>query len=149
MALALVADLKGIETAREIARSLEYIWHEDAGSDPFSKFTNRQSRSNEDTYELVKSGPQANSLVAVAPRYLRLYFSNTPDIAKSSVRLLADNGGQEIEIDLSGMHTMGNSDLMLSIDSNLAAGKYQVAWNVSFRSSSATSQGAYEFRVKK
>ena len=36
MALAVVARFHGVERARESARFMEYVWREDAGSDPFA-----------------------------------------------------------------------------------------------------------------
>jgi transcriptional regulator GlxA family with amidase domain len=36
MALAVVARLHGVEMARQAARFMEYVWHEDAGEDPFA-----------------------------------------------------------------------------------------------------------------
>ena len=36
MALAVIARLHGIEMARQAARFMEYVWHEDAGDDPFA-----------------------------------------------------------------------------------------------------------------
>lgn len=36
MALSVVARLHGIEMARQAARFMEYVWHEDAGDDPFA-----------------------------------------------------------------------------------------------------------------
>jgi putative intracellular protease/amidase len=38
MALAVVARLQGIEKARQLARSVEYEWHEDANDDPFARY---------------------------------------------------------------------------------------------------------------
>ena len=36
MALGFVSDLHGVATAREIAKSIEYIWNSDADNDPFA-----------------------------------------------------------------------------------------------------------------
>ncbi len=36
MALSVVARLHGIDMARQAARFMEYVWHEDAGDDPFA-----------------------------------------------------------------------------------------------------------------
>ena len=36
MALAVAADLFGIEKAREMAEGCEYVWHEDPDNDPFA-----------------------------------------------------------------------------------------------------------------
>jgi transcriptional regulator GlxA family with amidase domain len=36
MALSVVARLHGIDMARQSARFMEYVWHEDAGDDPFA-----------------------------------------------------------------------------------------------------------------
>lgn len=36
MALSVIARLHGIEMARHAARFMEYVWHEDAGDDPFA-----------------------------------------------------------------------------------------------------------------
>jgi transcriptional regulator GlxA family with amidase domain len=36
MALSVVARLHGVDMARQAARFMEYVWHEDAGDDPFA-----------------------------------------------------------------------------------------------------------------
>lgn len=36
MALSVVARLHGVDMARQSARFMEYVWHEDAGNDPFA-----------------------------------------------------------------------------------------------------------------
>ena len=36
MALSVVARLHGVDMARQAARFMEYVWHEDAGNDPFA-----------------------------------------------------------------------------------------------------------------
>jgi transcriptional regulator GlxA family with amidase domain len=36
MALSLVARLHGVDMARQAARFMEYVWHEDPGADPFA-----------------------------------------------------------------------------------------------------------------
>ena len=146
MALALVARLHGIDTARDLAQSLEYQWHEAADSDPFAVYVNRLARSTEGSYELVKSEPAADSGIAVTPRHLRLYFSDLPDVGNSTVVLrYTDKRGEEIP--LSGMHTMGNNDLMLAVDGALENGGYAVEWNVGFSNSAVRSTGKYRFEV--
>ena len=39
MALAVVARLYGLDTARQLASSVEYEWHEEADVDPFARFS--------------------------------------------------------------------------------------------------------------
>ena len=36
MALSVVARLHGVNMARQSAGFMEYVWHEDAGNDPFA-----------------------------------------------------------------------------------------------------------------
>ncbi|MBP6699971.1 MAG: hypothetical protein KA135_01920, partial [Halioglobus sp.] len=56
-----------------------------------------------------------------------------------------DKRGEEIP--LSGMHTMGNNDLMLAVDGALENGGYAVEWNVGFSNSAVRSTGKYRFEV--
>jgi putative intracellular protease/amidase/methionine-rich copper-binding protein CopC len=146
MALALVAKIHGIDSARELAQSLEYTWHESADMDPFAVHVNRLTPSTVGSYQLVKAEPAADSSAAVSPRYLRLYFSGTPDVANSSVTLHSAEAPQQ-EVPLSGMHTMGNNDLMLSVDRPLEAGQYTVHWSVDSADLSAPVTGKYSFQV--
>ena len=41
MALGVIADLAGVETARQIAAYTEYQWHENANQDPFVRYLNQ------------------------------------------------------------------------------------------------------------
>jgi putative intracellular protease/amidase/methionine-rich copper-binding protein CopC len=146
MALAVVAKLRGLEAARELAQSLEYSWHESADTDPFAVYVNRLTPSTGGSYQLVKAEPAADSSASVSPRYLRLYFSGAPDIGKSSVTLYRADAAQQ-EVPLSGMHTMGNNDLMLSVGRPLEAGQYTVRWSVGSAELLAPVTGEFSFQV--
>lgn len=146
MALALVARIHGVDAARELAQSLEYTWHEASETDPFAVYVNRLTPAAEGHYELVKSEPPADSASAIPPQYLRLYFSSTPDVGSSSVALHRVDAPQ-MEIPLSGRHTMGNNDVMLRVDRPLDAGRYTVTWSAGFSDSDARATGEYTFQV--
>lgn len=146
MALAVVAKIHGIDSARELAQSLEYSWHEAAEMDPFAVYVNRLTPVTGGDYHLVKAEPAAESTSALSPRYLRLYFSGTPDIGNSSVTLHHADASQQ-EVPLSGMHTMGNNDVMLSVDRPLAEGRYTVRWSIGSVGLSVPVAGEYSFQV--
>lgn len=93
----------------------------------------------------VKADPAVDAELEFSPGSLRLYFSQFPHVDGSSMSLL----GPEGEIPLSGLHTMGEDDLMIGIDRYpLPAGQYTVQWTTRFVEDGPEFSGSYNFAVK-
>lgn len=94
---------------------------------------------------VLKTEPAANEELDFSPGSLRVYFSKFPDVAASRMTLAGPQG----EVPLSGLHTMGENDLMIGIDQYpLAAGEYSVQWTTRFDEGSAELSGSYGFTIK-
>jgi putative intracellular protease/amidase/methionine-rich copper-binding protein CopC len=148
MALGLVAKTHGINSARMLASTLEYIWHEDADNDPFAQFAQRSVLAvTGSTLAFENAEPAAGVILDTAPRFLQLFFDNTPDVARSSI-MLQQIGGDTRSIQLNGLHTMSNRDLMISVAEPLADGHYTVTWSSATAGGGTQTMGSYQFEVK-
>jgi methionine-rich copper-binding protein CopC len=131
-----------------LASSLEYVWHEDATDDPFAQFARRaQTGAAAAAISLQRAEPAANAALSSAPQYLQLFFDAAPDIARSAV-LLQQVGGAGREIPLTGLHSMDNKDLMVSVGQPLAPGEYTVSWSSAPVGGGAQKMGTYRFAVE-
>lgn len=93
----------------------------------------------------LKAEPAVDAELDLSPGSLRVYFSKSPDPGASSMTLIGEQG----EIPLSGLHTMGEDDLMIGIDQYpLAAGLYTVQWTARFAGDDQEFSGSYNFTVK-
>lgn len=92
---------------------------------------------------LIGEEPEAGSVVNRAPRTLRLYFNELPDVPRSEITLQ----GPERNMNLRGMHNMGENDLMLEINDQLADGEYKVLWRTYLGSDDNEYRGEYTFTV--
>src|SRR5690606_39296473 len=75
-----------------------------------------------------RSEPAADSTVTTAPRELRLWFSQRPELAFTSARV--SRAGTQVEV---GRAALGSSELegvlvVLPIQEVLPPGNYDVAW---------------------
>ncbi len=148
MALGLVAKTHGIEGARMLASSLEYVLHEDATDDPFARFARRaQTGAAAAAITLQRAEPAANAALNSAPQYLHLFFDEAPDVARSAI-LLQQVSGDGREIPLTGLHSMDNQDLMVSVGEALAPGEYAVSWSSAPVGGGAQKMGTYRFAVE-
>ncbi len=95
---------------------------------------------------LTKSAPAADEVVAKAPSQVRLWFSERPEVAFSSVTL---QGADSAKIPVAKMHP---TDDTLSVASDLVAplkdGKYSVTWRTASKDGHAV-KGKYNFTVGK
>lgn len=147
MALGLVARTHGIENARMLASSLEYVWHEDASEDPFAQFARRSQLAGPGgAFTLQRSEPVAGSSLASTPAYLHLFFDAAPDVSRSSIMLQTVDGAHTIP--LTGLHSMASGDLMISIGEPLAAGAYTVTWSSAPGSGGDQQMGSFRFEVE-
>jgi copper transport protein len=94
---------------------------------------------------LQRSSPSAGDALRAAPRLLRLEFSEAPELAMSTVRLL-DSLGRDIR--LSPVHTAGDSlrVLVAELGEGLVPGRYTVRWRIAGRDGHPV-HGQYDFVV--
>ena len=78
------------------------------------------------------------------PQHLRVFFDVEPDPSKSSLKL----AGPEGELEIEGLHTMGERDLMGRIVGRVGDGEYTASWTATGIDGS-TSEGQWKFTVKR
>ena len=145
MALALVEEIHDLETARSVARTVEYVWQEDAGTDPFAQYANVLTESADGPAFFERAVPAPDARLTEAPRSLRLYFNITPLAEASNIRLYPMGlPGQAVS--LRGMHNMSQNDLMIMIDDDLPPGKYTVSWTATFAGGNQLND-SYHFEI--
>ena len=93
---------------------------------------------------MLNSEPEAGAVLTRAPRTLRLYFEDLPDVDRSALRLVGPNG----EHQLRGMHTMAADDLMIEILDPLAPGDYTVEWTTVIADDPTVYSGKFDFTVQ-
>lgn len=94
---------------------------------------------------LLRSEPEAGSVLTRAPRTLRLLYDALPDVSRSNLTLLGPAG----EYRMRGMHTMGADDLMIEIFEPAATdGDYTVNWTTVVGDDPAVYQGSFQFTVR-
>jgi putative intracellular protease/amidase/methionine-rich copper-binding protein CopC len=146
MALGLVAKLYGKKEAKNLASSLEYEWQSNSGEDKFAPFIQRLVAESKGPAELIKTAPLDKSHLKKSPQYLHLIFNKLPDAAKSRISLQSADGTL---IPLTGQHSMGANDLMISVSEKLKPGKYSVSWTAIFTAKtdnkSESLQGEFTF----
>jgi copper transport protein len=81
---------------------------------------------------LLRSFPARGDTLRVAPRFLRLEFSEAPELSMSRLRLM---DALDREIRLLPLHAAGDSTRVLVADiaGHLAPGRYTVSWQVAGR----------------
>lgn len=93
----------------------------------------------------INAEPEVSSILSRAPRTLRLFFTQLPDVERSSLTL-TNSGGDELN--LRGMHTMGADDLMIEINEQLPNGQYTVNWSTVVEGDPNQYNGSFSFFVQ-
>ncbi|MAK93735.1 MAG: copper resistance protein CopC [Gammaproteobacteria bacterium] len=93
---------------------------------------------------MLDSEPEVGAVLTRAPRTLRLYFEDLPDVDRSALRLVGPNG----EHQLRGMHTMAADDLMIEILDPLTPGDYTVEWTTVIADDLTVYSGKFDFTVQ-
>ena len=91
-----------------------------------------------------KMDPAKDATLTRPPQHLRVFFDVEPDPAKSELELT----GPEGELQIEGLHTMGEKDLMGRIVGRVADGEYTASWKATGVDGS-TSEGQWKFIVKR
>ena len=74
---------------------------------------------------LLRSAPDANAAIAAAPESIRLWFSQTPELAVTTVKV---TGPGTAVVALAPL-TRGDSSLVVApVKGKMAAGSYTVSW---------------------
>ena len=94
--------------------------------------------------EPQRMDPPSGQTLARPPQHLRVFFDVLPDPAKSELELTGPGG----EVQLEGLHTMGEDDLMIRIVGRLPDGEYTARWRATGTDGS-TNQGEWKFVVKR
>ncbi len=92
---------------------------------------------------LLRAEPEIGGEFTRAPRTLRLYYDELPDVTQSSLTLTGPAG----EYALRGLHTMAADDLMIEILDPLAAGDYSVQWTTVVGDDITVYTGSFNFSV--
>lgn len=104
-----------------------------------------ESTTQSNTKVFLKADPAVDAELDFPPASLRVYFNELPNVDGSSMSLSGPDG----DIPLSGLHTMGEDDLMIGIDQYpLPAGQYTVQWTARFVEGGPEFSGSYDFAVK-
>lgn len=88
--------------------------------------------------ELVGSYPEQGEVLERPLRSVHLWFDQDPD-AEAEVTLQGRDGALEVR----GLHTMGDQDLMALVEGAMPDGNYTLSWK------SGTNQGEVEFEVRR
>ena len=73
---------------------------------------------------MEKTEPADGETLTRPPRSLRVWFNRPPDVEKSELKLEGPAG----ELELEGLHTMGDDDLMVRIVGRMPDGEYTASW---------------------
>lgn len=95
--------------------------------------------------ELERSEPAADSTVGEAPTEIRLWFTQSPQIDGTSVRVLP-MGGEPLETGDARLADDDDQLVLTSVDTPLADGRYEVRWRAMARDGHVV-RGTFEFRV--
>jgi copper transport protein len=76
---------------------------------------------------LLRSEPSANDTVATAPAAIRFWFSERPEVAVTTVKLMT-SGGAPVQLAPLAVDTGAKPPLVAAIRGALAKGTYTVTW---------------------
>jgi hypothetical protein len=75
--------------------------------------------------QVTKSEPADGSTVDRAIRSIRIFFDQVPDLERSELAL---EGPEGAEVQVQGLHTMGEQDLMATVSGRMPDGDYTIKW---------------------
>ncbi len=92
--------------------------------------------------EATRTAPEDGSTETSPARALRVWFPEAPDPAKSSLEL----EGPEGPLSVTGLHTMGENDLMARVSGRMPDGEYAASWTFTGTSGSSAT-GSWSFSI--
>ncbi len=95
--------------------------------------------------QLTRSDPADGHVLDRPVRDLRLWFSQPPVVDKSKLEI----GGPAGALDVSGLHTMGDNDLMARVAGQMPDGAYTVKWQSAGADDGHLRSGQFTFTIKR
>lgn len=95
---------------------------------------------------LKRAEPGVNDTVTVAPRVIRLWFTETPEVAGSRITLTAV-GGNAVELGRPSLEAGTDPALTAEVAGAVSPGTYQVGWRAMARDGH-TMRGTFKFVVR-
>jgi hypothetical protein len=92
---------------------------------------------------LLRSAPEANAAIAAAPGSIRLWFSQAPELAVTTVKVTGPGG---VAVALAPL-TRGDSSLVVApVKGMMAAGAYSVTWRTMAKDGHVI-RGTFDFTI--
>lgn len=95
-------------------------------------------------FKVAKTEPADGAVVDRPVRDLRVWFSQEPDVALSKLELHGPSGEMQVQ----GVHTMGEKDLMGSVVGTMPDGEYTAKWQAAGDDGHVL-KGEWKFTVKR
>ena len=92
---------------------------------------------------LVKSDPVANATVSAAPDSIRLWFSQSPELGVTSVKVI---GPSNATVALAPLAKRDSAAVVAAVKGAMAAGAYTVAWRTMAKDGHVA-RGTFAFTV--
>jgi len=92
---------------------------------------------------LLKSSPEANDTVSVAPDSIRLSFSETPELKVTTVTV---TGAASTAVALAPLASADSATVVAGVKGKMSAGAYTVAWRTMARDGHVA-RGTFAFTV--
>lgn len=93
--------------------------------------------------KVLDTSPEDGAVLDRPVRSLRVWFDQAPDVQASELSLAGPAGA---ELEVTGLHTMGEEDLMARIVGRMPDGEYTATWRVGSGPDAATGSWTFEVR---
>lgn len=101
------------------------------------------SNTTSTTPQAVDHSPEDGAVLDRPVRSLRVWFDHAPDVAASELSLEGPAGA---DLEVTGLHTMGEEDLMARVVGRMPDGKYTATWRIGSGDGAATGSWSFEVR---
>lgn len=95
-------------------------------------------------FKVAKTEPADGAVVDRPVRDLRVWFTQQPDVALSKLELTGPSGALQVQ----GVHSMGEKDLMGSVVGTMPDGQYTAKWKAAGDDGHVL-EGEWKFSVKR
>lgn len=102
------------------------------------------SENDETDESEVQTEPADGARLTRPARSLRVWFDRPPVVAESELSLVGPRGELQVE----GLHTMGEDDLMARVVGAMPDGTYEASYSVTFADGDSLS-GSWSFEIKR
>ena len=87
--------------------------------------------------------PEDGAVLDRPARSLRIWFDQVPEVAAAEITLTGPAG----ELEVTGLHTMGDDDLMARVVGSMPDGEYHATWRIGEGEDAA--KGSWSFVLKR